>query len=168
MKNKLSHASTFFKFCLIVLGIGVAGCSTVPDRSHSTESNPATLTPFNNEWGVSIFIDELDGETVSYGELERLLLDEGNHDLRVRIEHQPSSGSSVIVGGLGNLLMRAGSNKTFRHDISVDLVAGHNYGLTVKGTEAGFELLVFDETEGGVVILEQEYEYKDGDFERIF
>jgi hypothetical protein len=168
MKLRLNNSISFKLVCILVIGLGISSCATISERSHTDSSSPATLTPFNNEWGVQIYIDELDGSKVKYSELDRLALDGGTHDLRVRMEYQPASGTSLVVGGLGNLLLRAGSNKTFEHNITVEMIEGHNYGLTVKGTDSGFELLVFDESVGGIVTLEHQFEYKDGGFERLF
>lgn len=168
MKLRLANSISIKLFCILVVGLGISSCATISESSHTSSGNPATLTPFNNEWGVQIFIDELDGNKVSYSELDRLALDGGSHDLGVRMEYQPASGTSLVVGGLGNLLLRTATNKTFEHDITVELIEGHNYGLTVNGTDAGFELLVFDETAAGIVVLEHQFEFKDGYFERIF
>ena len=168
MKPRLNNTISIKLLCILVISLGISSCATISESSHTSSSNPATLTPFNNEWGVQIFIDELDGSAVKYSELDRLALDGGSHDLRVRMEYQPASGTSLVVGGLGNLFLRAGTNKTFEHDITVELIEGHKYGLTVNGTDAGLELLVFDETAEGIVILEHQFEYKDGGFERFF
>jgi hypothetical protein len=168
MTLQINNSISFKLVFMLVISLGISSCASISERSHTSSSSPATLTPFNNEWGVQIFIDELDDSKVKYGELDRLVLDGGTHDLRVRMEYQPASGTSLVVGGLGNLLLRAGSNKTFEHEITIEMIEGHNYGLTVKGTDSGFELLVFDETAGGIVTLEHQFEYKDGGFERLF
>jgi hypothetical protein len=160
--------TNFIKFlCILVISLGISGCA-ISERSHTSSSSPAYITPFNNEWGVYLYIDELDGSEVKYSELDRLALDGGSHEIGVRMEYQPVQGTSVVVGGLGNMLLRATSNKTFEHDITVELIEGHNYGLTVKSTDIGFELLVFDETDGGIVLLEHQFEYKDGTFQVLF
>ena len=167
MKFQTNRAAAIKTLFILVFSLIASGC-TISERNHAESSNPAFLTPFHNEWGVQLFIDELDGAAVKYGELDRLALDGGSHDIGVRMEYQPAAGSSVVVGSLGNLLLRGATNKTFEFDITVDLVEGHNNGLTVKSTDDGFELLVFDETAGGVVILEQQFKYEDGKFVRLF
>ena len=152
---------------ILLISFAISSCA-ISESSLTSSSNPATLTPFNNEWGVQLYIDELDGNEVKYSELDRLALDGGIHDFGVRMEYQPAAGTSVVVGGLGNLLLRSGTNKTFEHDITVELIEGHKYGLTVNSTDTGFEMLVFDETAKGIVILEHQFEYKDGSFQRLF
>lgn len=167
MKLQINKLIPVKLLCILVICLSISSCA-ISERSHTSSSNPATLTPFNNEWGVQLYIDKLDGSEVKYGELDRLALDGGRHDLGVRMEYQPAGGSSVIVGSLGNMLLRAGTNKTFEHQITLELIEGHNYGLTVKGTDVGFELLVFDETAEGIVVLEHQFEHKDGVFRRLF
>ena len=167
MKLQFKHTK-FIKFLsVLVISLGISACA-ISERSHTNSSSPAYITPFNNEWGVYLYIDELDGSEVKYSELDRLALDGGSHDIGVRMEYQPASGTSLVVGGLGNMLLRSASNKTFEHDITIELIEGHNYGLTVKSTDVGFELLVFDETDGGIVLLRHPFEYKDGTFEKLF
>jgi hypothetical protein len=154
-------------FIFITLAMLLGGC-TIKDSNHAAGDNPAYLTPISKIYGVAMHVDQLDGQAVNYNESKRLVLDNGSHDLNVRLEYQPAAGSSVIVGGLGNLLLRGATNKTFRQDITVDLTGGHEYGLIVKDTEQGFELLVFDETDRGVVILEHQFKFSDGKIERLF
>ena len=92
-------------------------------------------------------------------------MDGGLHNLLVRLEHQPAAGSSVIIGGIGNLLLRAGTNKTFRASIPVELLEGDVYGITAESHEDDLEIVVFTEN---AEVLRHSFKYRDGQFERVF
>jgi hypothetical protein len=103
-----------------------------------------------------------------FGELDSVMIDQGAHEITLRIEYQPSSGSAIIVGGLANLLLRSGTNKTIRTQLKIDVDAGHKYRLSAKATsENSLDVFIFDETKDQEV-LRHSFNVKDGNFERVF
>ena len=53
----------------------------------------------------------MDGEKTKFGLYDSVIVDAGVRTLEVRLEYQPASGSSVLLGGLANLLLRATTKK---------------------------------------------------------
>jgi len=160
----MQYFFTFTRSFFVIVLLTLTGCTTT-EHKHSTIDDPAYLIPVIREYDIALYIDEIDGQSVNYGELDRISLDGGPHNLLVRLEYQPAAGSSVIVGGIGNLLLRAGTNKTFRTSIPVELQEGDVYGITAEGQEDGLEIIVFTEN---AEVLRHSFKYRDGQFERVF
>ena len=160
----MQYFATLTRSLFVIIILTLTGCTTI-ERKHSTVDDPAFLIPVIREYDIALYIDEIDGKSVNYGELDRISLDGGPHNLLVRLEYQPAAGSSVIVGGIGNLLLRAGTNKTFRTSIPVELQEGDVYGITAEGQEDGLEIIVFTEN---AEVLRHSFKYRDGQFERVF
>ena len=153
---------------VILLSI-MAGCSgSQVDLSKENNSSPAKFVPYVADYGVDIFVYKVDGKPTKFGELDSVLIDPGSHELVVRLEYQPAAGSAIVVGGIANLLLRAGTNKTFVTTISVDVKANTTYKLLAKYIpEDQIDLIVFNETSDEEV-LKHSFAVKDGRFERIF
>ena len=151
-------------FLLLMLVIGCSGTQ----QNLATGDDFATFVPVVTDYGVDIFVDQVDGKPTKFGELDSATIDAGTHDLSIRLEYQPAAGSSVVVGGLANLLLRAGTNKTFRTTVSVTAEAGHVYQVSARASEGdSLTIFIIDETlDKGV--LNQTFTIKDGRFERVF
>jgi hypothetical protein len=157
----------FFVLVFLVSLTVIGGCAGT-DHDLSSGNSPATFVPILTDHGVDIFVDEVDGKEARFGELDSVMIDQGAHEITLRIEYQPSSGSAIIVGGLANLLLRAGTNKTFRTQLKIDVEAGHKYRLSAKATsENSLDVFIFDETKDQEV-LRHSFHVKDGNFERTF
>ena len=152
-----------------LLLIIMAACSgSQVDLSKGNDSSSAKFVPFVADYGVDIFVDKVDGKTTKFGELDSVLIEPGSHELEVRLEYQPAAGSSIVVGGIANLLLRAGTNKTFVTKITVDVEANNVYKVLAKySPEDQIDLIVFNETSEKEV-LKHSFVMKDGRFERIF
>ncbi len=148
----------------ISMALGCAGT----EQDLSTEDSPATFVPVVTDYGVDIFVDEIDGKETTFGKLDKALIDPGTHELAIRLEYQPAAGSSVIVGGLANLLLRAGTNKTFKTRLTIDVEAGHVYQISARSNSDDIlDVIILDET-SSKEILKHSFRLKDGKFERIF
>ena len=76
--------------------------------------------------------------------------------------------AGINVGGIGNLLLRAATNKTFRTDMTVEVLENHIYHLGARtNTAGGFDITVFDESLG-TEVARQSFAEWDGRFERLF
>ena len=65
------------------------------------------------DYNVGLYVDQVDGEPTDFGLFDQIVIDAGGkHEISVRLEYQPAAGTSLVVGGIGNLLLRAGTNKT--------------------------------------------------------
>jgi len=133
----------------------------------SSSENTALFLPPKIEANVDMFIDEVDGKKTKFNLADSAQVDEGSHNLLVRLEYQPAAGSSVIVGGLGNLLLRSATNKTFSTAIDIEIEKSMEYRFVVKDFENGFEIILFNETK---MNEELNYRFKliEGNFESVF
>ena len=165
MKGYTVLTSLLTSLLLIIM----AACSgSQVDLSKGNDSSSAKFVPFVADYGVDIFVDKIDGKTTKFGELDSVLIEPGSHELEVRLEYQPAAGSAIVVGGIANLLLRAGTNKTFVTKITVDVEANNVYKLLAKySPEDQIDLIVFNETSENEV-LKHSFVMKDGRFERIF
>jgi len=154
---------------VVILLSLMAGCSgSQVDLSKENNSSPAKFVPYVADYGVDIFVDKVDGKTTKFGELDSVLIDPGSHELVVRLEYQPAAGSTIVEGGIANILLRAATNRTFVATITVDVEANNVYKLLAKSAPGDqIDLIVFNET------LEKEelkhsFAMKDGRFERVY
>ena len=162
--SNLRILSAILFFVPIAMVLGCAGT----EQNLSTAENPATFVPVMSDYDVNIFVDQIDGKETEFGELDKALIDPGTHELAIRLEHQPASGSSVVIGGLANLLLRAGTNKTFKTSLTINVEAGHVYQLSARqNSDDGLDVIIFDET-SGKEILKHTFRLEDGQFERVF
>jgi len=98
---------------LICLLIPILNSCSGSKKVLSSTENTALFLPPKIEADVDMFIDEVDGKKTKFNLEDSAQVDEGEHSLLIRLEYQPAAGSSAIVGGLGNLLLRSATNKTF-------------------------------------------------------
>jgi hypothetical protein len=136
-------------------------------KTFSTTENTALFLPPNIEAYVDMFIDEVDGQETKFNLADSAQVDEGNHKVLVRLEYQPAGGSSLIVGGLGSLLLRSATNKTFSATIEIKVERNEEYRFLVKDFDDGFNIILFNETK---MKEESSYRFKlsEGKFERVF
>jgi len=150
-------------FCMLIPIL--VSCSGSKKVLSSTE-NTALFLPSKIEAYVDMFVDEVDGEKTKFNLSDSVQVDEGSHSLLVRLEYQPTSGSSVIVGGLGSLLLRSSTNKTFSTIMDIEIEKSMEYRFVVKDFDNGFEIILFNET-----TLKEELNHRfklsEGKFERI-
>ncbi len=137
------------------------------ERSIAVTDDTALFMPIAAEWGVDFTVEKVDGEKTKFGLYDSVVVDAGKRTLDIRLEYSPASGSSVLVGGLGNLLLRAASNKTFRTQMEVDVEGGKTYQMTATAKDDLLEIFVIDHTDEQIV-TSQRFHLKDGKFERLF
>tara|TARA_R110000787_G_scaffold17143_3_gene54127 strand:+ start:28295 stop:28639 length:345 start_codon:yes stop_codon:yes gene_type:complete len=114
-----------------------------------------------------MFIDEVDGKKTKFKLADSAEVDEGNHEILVRLEYVPSVGSGAVVGGLGGLLLQATTNKTFSTKLNIVIEKGQEYRFVVKDYENGFDIILFNETKMKEE-LKHRFQLSDGKFEGIF
>ena len=146
--------------------VAMLGCAGKHQDMASTPDT-AVFLPVVNDYTVDLYVDTVDGKPTEFGVFDQVMVDAGTRELEIRLEHQPAAGSSLLVGGIGNLLVRAGTNKTFRTSMTVDVLSGHEYRMIARSQEETLEIIVFDETDVREVV-KQAFELKDGQFERLF
>jgi len=145
----------------------LAGCSGT-QQNIANSGDTATFVPVVTDYGVDIFVDSVDGQSTKFGELDSAIVDAGKHNLVVRLEYQPAAGSAIVIGGLANLLVRAGTNKTFRTTISLEAEAGHLYQLSARTrSDDELEIVIIDQTLNQE-ITKQTFRVSEGGFERVF
>ncbi len=105
--------------------------------------------------------------SISGGRNVQVFCEEGKHNILIRLEYQPAAGSSLIVGGLGNLLLRFTTNKTFSTNMDISVAANQEYRFVVTNSENGFKIRLVNETTSKIE-LEHAFELKDGKFTRVF
>jgi len=141
-------------------------CSGTKQTFSSTENTVLFLPP-KIEANVEMYIDEIDGQKTKFNLADSAQVDEGNHELLIRLEYQPAAGSSIAVGGLGNLLLRAATNKTFTSILDIKVKKGQEYRFVVKDFDDGFEIILFNESTAKEV-LNHRFKLNEGKFEREF
>jgi hypothetical protein len=151
---------------ILAISIFTMGCAGKTQNMAST-TDTAVFLPIVADYSVDFFVDQVDGKATKFGVFDRVTIDSGRHELQLRLEYSPASGSSVIVGGIGNLLLRATTNKTFRTDMTLDVSGGHTYQMIARANGENIEIIVFDKTESREVV-KQTFVHKNGQFERLF
>lgn len=151
---------------VITITMLTMGC-TSKTKSLASTTDTAVFLPIIADYNVDLFVDRVDGKATKFGVLDQVTVDAGKHELGVRLDYAPATGSSVIVGGIANLLLRATTNKTFRTDMTVDVSGGHTYQMIARVSGDNLEIIVFDKTENREV-LKQTFVPKNGQFERLF
>jgi len=164
---RVIRSATNILFPLIAIMLMTSACTTGKQRDMTTSTETAVFLPIVNDYSVNLFVDQVDGKPTQFGLFDQVTVDAGRREIGIRLEYQPAAGSSLVVGGIGNLLLRAGTNKTFRTSISIDVIGGHAYRLIARSQEDNLEIIVFDETDDREVV-KQAFGVKDGQFERLF
>lgn len=158
--------------CAAVIGVALmllASCAVAAERDLTSGDGPyALFLPSVVDYGVELYVVEVNRSATRFGESDKVRISPGTQQLAIQLEYQPAAGTSLIVGGIGNLFLRSATNKTFRTDLSVDVHANHIYHLSARtNTAGGFDITVFDESLGKEV-AKQSFTEKDGRFERLF
>ena len=126
----------------------------------------AKFMPVVSDYTVEIYVDEVDGKATKFRSRDTAIVDSGDRTMVIRLEYTPASGTSLLLGGLGNLLARASTNKTFRTELTAPVVAGHQYQLIARAQGNEIVIIVFDQTDR-VEVAGQKFLLKDGQFERL-
>jgi hypothetical protein len=127
----------------------------------------AKFTPVVSDYTVELYVDKVDGKATKFRTRDTAIVDAGERTIAIRLEYTPAEGSSLILGGLGNLFARAVTNKTFRTEMTALVVAGHQYQLIARAQGDEIVIIVFDQSDRKEV-AGQRFSLKDGKFERIF
>jgi len=151
---------------LMLTLFGLIACSG-SKKILSTTDQTALFLPPEIEFGVEMFVDEIDGRKVKFHLSDSAMVDAGNHEVLVRLEYQPAAGSSLIVGGLGNLLLRSATNKTFNTKMEIDVEQDKTYQFVVTAADESFSIAVMN-IDSNSEIVKHSFQLKDGHFERIF
>jgi hypothetical protein len=126
----------------------------------------AKFMPVVSDYTVAIYVDQVDGKKTKFRAHDTATVDAGDRTMVIRLEYTPASGTSLILGGLGNLLARAATNKTFRTELTAPVVAGHEYQLIARAQGNEIVIIVFDQTDR-IEVAGQRFVLKDGRFERL-
>lgn len=145
----------------------LASTGYAKERSIAVTDDTALFLPIAAEWGVNFFVEKVDGKKTKFGLYDSVVVDAGTRILEIRLEYAPASGSSLLVGGLGNLLMRAATNKTFHTQMEVDVEGGKTYQMTATAKDDLLEIFVIDHNDEEIV-TSQRFKLIDGKFERLF
>ncbi len=127
----------------------------------------AKFMPVVSDYTVELYVDKVDGKATKFRTRDTAIVDAGERSIAIRLEYTPASGSSLLLGGLGNLLARAATNKTFRTEMIVPVVAGHQYQLIARAQGDEIVIIVFDQSDRKEV-AGQRFSLKDGKFERMY
>ena len=98
---------------LVLTALVLPSCSTTHNRA--TTDNPALFRAVATDYGLDLFVDSINGEAASFGLNDEVLIDAGSYELEIRMEYEPAAGTSLLVGGWGNMMLRAGTPKWFPH-----------------------------------------------------
>ena len=126
----------------------------------------AKFMPIVSDYTVELYVDKVDGKATKFRSRDTAIVDAGERTIAIRLEYTPASGTSLILGGLGNLLARSATNKTFRTEMTAPVVAGHQYQLIARAQGDEIVIIVFDQTDRKEV-AGQKFALKDGKFERL-
>ena len=127
----------------------------------------ATFMPVVSDYTVEIYVDKVDGTSTKFRSRDTAVVDAGERTMDIRLEYTPASGTSLILGGLGNLLARAATNKTFHTELTAPVTEGHQYQLIARAQGEEIVIIVFDQTDR-MEVAGQRFALKDGRFERVF
>ncbi len=157
------------KHVLLVLIAALFFASTgyAKERSIAVTDDTALFLPIAAEWGVDFLVEKVDGKKTKFGLYDSVVVDAGTRTLDIRLEYTPASGSSLLVGGLGNLLLRAATNKTFHTQMEVEVEGGKTYQMTATAKDDLLEIFVIDHADEKIV-TSQRFQLKDGKFEKLF
>ena len=133
----------------------------------STTDRTARFVPVVSDYTVELYVDSVDGKATKFRANDSVIVDAGDRTMAIRLEYAPASGTSLLLGGLGNLIARAATNKTFRTELTAPVVAGHQYQVIAREQREEIVIIVFDQTDRKEV-AGQKFIVKDGKFERIF
>ena len=152
---------------LTALLLGVSSHAMAKEVNLAQPDETARFRAVTSDYTVDIYVDKVDGKATKFRARDTAVVDAGDRTMDVRLEYQPASGSSLLLGGLGNLLARAATNKTFRTSMTVTIQAGHEYQLIAQAQDKDMVIVVFDHTDRKEV-AGQKFTLRDGKFERVF
>jgi hypothetical protein len=141
-------------------------CSSTK-QTFSTSEKTAVFLPPKTEYYIEMYIEEIDGKKTKFKMEDTAEIDEGEHELRIRLESHPATGTAVIVGGIANLLLRTTTNKTFSSTINVNVEKGQVYRLMTEDFKDGLAIKLLNETTSEIESIHK-FQLKDGNFESVF
>ncbi len=156
-----------FCFLLATLFLGAASHALAKEVNLAKTDETARFRAVTGDYTVDIFVDKVDGRATKFRARDTAIVDAGDRTMDIRLEYHPAAGSSLFLGGLGNLLARAASNKTFRTTLTVTVQADHEYQLIAQAQNNDLVIVVFDHTDREEV-AGQKFTLRDGKFERVF
>lgn len=145
---------------------GLIACSGSKKILLTTDQTALFLPP-KIELDVDMFVDEIDGRKVKFQLSDSAMVDAGSHEVLIRLEYEPASGSSIIVGGLGSLLLRSATNKTFNTKMDINVERDNLYQFVVTAAGESFDIAVLN-VGSKVEIVKHSFQLKDGHFEKIY
>ena len=107
--------------------------------------------PSAPDYTVDITIEKLDGKTVNVSDLDRLEILPGSHELVIRVDHVPARGTSVVLGGWGNLAARAATTKSMSATVSFQAQESRKYLVTAGLLDDAPAVWIVDETTEQIV-----------------
>ena len=154
-----------YRVALLLIVVAMCcGCAS-SNKGSTTDVAPAVFVPALADYGVDIFVDEIDGRHAAFHELDRIIVEPGSHKLTVRLDLHQQEGSSAVVGGLANFLRDA--NTSFHGDLTIDAESGQVYRVTARQNDDGhLDLVVFNETTNAE-IQKHTFRHRNGKFEQI-
>ena len=154
-------------YVLVALLLGVSSHAMAKEVNLAKTDESARFRAVSSDYTVDIYVDKVDGKATKFRARDTAVVDAGDRTMDIRLEYQPASGSSLLLGGLGNLLARAATNKTFRTTMTVTIEADHEYQLIAQAKGDDMVIVVFDHTDRSEV-ASQKFTLRDGKFERVF
>ena len=164
MTNRVT-ATTHVMIALFVLSVSASLNASEINLAKTDQT--AKFMPVVSDYTVELYVDKVDGKATKFRTRDTAIVDAGERRIAIRLEYTPSSGSSLILGGLGNLLARAATNKTFRTEITAPIVSDHQYQLIARGQDDEIVIIVFDQSDRKE-LAGQKFPLKDGKFEQLF
>ena len=153
---------------ILISCLAVSGTQALAARDLSSTDQTAKIYAVTASWNTNILIEQLDGHKTKISGKKPTLVDAGERHLDVRMEYQPAAGSALLVGTIGNLLLRGATNKTFRTQLEINMAQDHEYAVYVENNDnKGFDLITFDLT-NEQELARQSFAIKQGKLERLF
>ena len=153
--------------CLLVLFVFAVSTNLAAREVNLAKTEQtAKFMPVVSDYTVELYVDKVDGQATKFRSRDTAIVDAGERTIVVRLEYTPANGTSLILGGLGNLLARAATNKTFRTELTTPVVADHQYQLIARAQGNEIVIIVFDQTDRKEV-AGQKFALNDGKFERL-
>ncbi|MEH6587765.1 MAG: hypothetical protein V7720_14480 [Halioglobus sp.] len=137
------------------------------EKSIAITDETSVFMPMATNRSVDFFVEKVDGKKTKFGRFDSVVVDAGTRTLDIRLEYAPAKGSSLLFGSLGNLLLRATTNKSFHTSMTIDVVGGKDYQLIAVADGDKLEIIVDNHTDDEI-IMSQQFLLKGGKFEKMF
>ena len=164
MNNSISGIT---RLMIALFVFATSGTLAASEVNLAKTDQTAKFMPVVSDYTVELYVDKVDGKATKFQAHDTAIVDAGERTIAIRLEYTPARGSSLILGGLGNLLARAVTNKTFRSEMIALVVAGHQYQLIARAQGDEIVIIVFDQTDR-IEVVGQRFSFKDGKIEQIY